>query len=718
MKNKNKYLYIGLISLFMFGFLIFSTNISSRVNNTASLWSAIVSFFSSSDISDCSENDIDLACSPDAISGCFCEGGVLDNNLGKIWKKDVIPANWDNGVFYCSNFGSEWSLPSVDDLLSVYDEYGNSTLSFIDGGGYWSNEDYNEIDSVFVFTKSAFPVIYSKDSEFLVSCVKVKNSSSSEQSISTCQDLQNINNNLSGNYILANNIDCSNTINWNNGEGFIPIGVNNESPFVGRFNGNGKIISGLYINRGSDSLFNGLFGSLKGAFVYDVGLTNINVTGGNYVGGLIGYTYEGTTINNSYVKGNVNGVNVVGGFMGWNNGDSNINNSYFNGKVVSSGDQSGGFVGCNGATITDSYSVAVVDGNSSSYGFTGCNYSLNNINSYWDKDVFGYIPDYSNFGAIAKTTSEMKTPSTFSDWDTNIWNLVDGAYPTLKTETVPPTNSCPFNNVLNAYNECESCDQNTDYLMTSCGDKPTLNPCNTCSSPERHLSVGAGCWYCVRTCGSLDGTAGMVLNTSTNECVCPPGTVFDGYGTCIDTPVVNVSVSLEASPTTVWEGKTTNISWTPTNAKTCTAFDGYSTWPGSLNATDGEHIWTTGALPVNKTIVLGTEVSAKTEYIYGVTCSNDTKTIIATTTVTVIPDLYPSGYAGNTPGRMSTALNTAGVTLGSNERAYLLYRDSYYYYTNQSQIAHIASCPTGQGYRVCVEDYNDGTYNHVLIGVK
>jgi hypothetical protein len=25
----------------------------------------------------------------------------------------------------------------------------------------------------------------------------------------------------------------------------------------------------------------------------------------------------------------------------------------------------------------------------------------------------------------------------------------------------------------------------------------------------------------------------MILNTDTNECVCPPGKVFDGYGTCI-----------------------------------------------------------------------------------------------------------------------------------------------------------------------------------------
>ena len=34
--------------------------------------------------------------------------------------------------------------------------------------------------------------------------------------------------------------------------------------------------------------------------------------------------------------------------------------------------------------------------------------------------------------ATGKTTAEMQTPSTFSGWDTTIWELVQGQYPKLK----------------------------------------------------------------------------------------------------------------------------------------------------------------------------------------------------------------------------------------------------------------------------------------------
>ncbi|MEM4719771.1 MAG: hypothetical protein QXG18_02830, partial [Candidatus Pacearchaeota archaeon] len=44
--------------------------------------------------------------------------------------------------------------------------------------------------------------------------------------ISNCQQLQNISLNLSANYFLTNDIDCSATISWNSGEGFRPLGNN------------------------------------------------------------------------------------------------------------------------------------------------------------------------------------------------------------------------------------------------------------------------------------------------------------------------------------------------------------------------------------------------------------------------------------------------------------------------------------------------------------
>jgi len=42
--------------------------------------------------------------------------------------------------------------------------------------------------------------------------------------ISTCQDFQDIDNDVNASYDLVNDIDCSDTINWNNGYGFEEIG--------------------------------------------------------------------------------------------------------------------------------------------------------------------------------------------------------------------------------------------------------------------------------------------------------------------------------------------------------------------------------------------------------------------------------------------------------------------------------------------------------------
>jgi hypothetical protein len=679
----------------------------------------------------------------------YNSGGLVGNNFGFVvdsYASGDVAGSYNVGGLVGTNNNNEGNIYNCYSVGRVYG-YGSSNTAggFIGynagktiSNSYWNKDvfgyvsDYNNFGAIAkTTTEMKTPSTFS---DWDINIWDIVNGDyptlkfvildhNNDGDNSTCQQLQNMNNNLSGNYKLENDVYC-------NGINFTPIGNcgedgypgTDDNSFKGTFDGNGYTIYNLNINLPNTGCV-GLFGSSEGQ-ISNVKLVNTSVYGWYQTGALVGYNKG--VVDSSYSGGVVkSGGYEVGGLVGQNEGTINNSYSYVN-IPITGGNEGvrGGLVGANrGGTINNSYSTGIIFSENSYMvgGFVGGNFGTIN-SSYFDLDTSnkniacglsysdGEGCTLSSGGSLGKTRSEMKTVSTFSDWDTSIWNLVDGAYPTLKTETVPPTNSCPFNNVLNAYNECESCDQNTDYLMTSCGDKPTLNPCNTCSSPERHLSVGAGCWYCVRTCGSLDGTAGMVLNTSTNECVCPPGTVFDGYGTCIDTPVVNVSVSLEASPTTVWEGKTTNISWTPTNAKTCTAFDGYSTWPGSLNATDGEHIWTTGALPANNT--------NKANYIYGVTCSNDTNTITSTTTVTVLPDLYPSGIAGNPQGRMSNALNTAGVTLGSNEMAYLLYRDSYYDYTNQSQIAHTVSCPVGSGYRVCVEDYNDGTYNHVLIGVK
>ncbi len=82
--------------------------------------------------------------------------------------------------------------------------------------------------------------------------------------------------NLGASYSLANDIDATETSNWNAGNGFAPIGI--SSPFTGTFNGNGFTISNLFINLPTTNDV-GLFGYSLGATIENVGLVNANVTG-------------------------------------------------------------------------------------------------------------------------------------------------------------------------------------------------------------------------------------------------------------------------------------------------------------------------------------------------------------------------------------------------------------------------------------------------------
>ena len=63
-------------------------------------------------------------------------------------------------------------------------------------------------------------------------------------------------------FVQTSNIDASATTNWNSGTGFSPIG-NLYTFFTGDYDGNGKVISNLYINRSENQL--GLFGNIDEA---------------------------------------------------------------------------------------------------------------------------------------------------------------------------------------------------------------------------------------------------------------------------------------------------------------------------------------------------------------------------------------------------------------------------------------------------------------------
>ena len=222
------------------------------------------------------------------------------------------------------------------------------------------------------------------------------------QGSTTGTDLQGINGNLSGNYVLGANIDASATSVWNSSAGFTPIS-NGSSNFSGTLDGLGHTISNLTINLPSTNDV-GLFGAtgLTGT-IRNVGLVGGSVIGHYYVGGLVGWNYG--TISNSYATGAVSGSTYVGGLVGYNNGGT-VSNSYATGTVSGSG--GGGLVGLNNGTISNSYATGMVSGTGEVGGLVGYNNIGTISNSYATGAVsgtgsyFGGLVGY-NYGTISNS---------------------------------------------------------------------------------------------------------------------------------------------------------------------------------------------------------------------------------------------------------------------------------------------------------------------------
>ncbi len=161
--------------------------------------------------------------------------------------------------------------------------------------------------------------------------------------ISTAQQLQDINNNLTASYILVNDIDLS-------GMDFEPIGNAEVGTFQGVFDGDGYTISNLDVYAGK---YAGLFGCNEGT-IKNIVMSNISVYGTRYVGGIVGENTNYGIVNNcicldGFIDGDyiLNSV-YIGGICGNNRGNIANCTNYINIDVdlsVDSKSAIGGIIG-------------------------------------------------------------------------------------------------------------------------------------------------------------------------------------------------------------------------------------------------------------------------------------------------------------------------------------------------------------------------------------
>ncbi len=241
----------------------------------------------------------------------------------------------------------------------------------------------------------------------------------------------------SANAVLTADITVNQNVLNENGElnsgdftSWTSIGKVYNNRYMGTFNGNCHIISGLFFDD-SNALLSGLFGYVgQSGSVYNVGVVDSYFKANNYVGGVCAYNYN--IIKNCYTMSKVIAKRtsaIIGGVCGVNKGGT-IANCYKTGTVIENKtyNEGGGVCGYNyeGGTV---------------------------INCYFDSTIFNGIAIGANGAAV--TNTEGRTTAQFSSgevafllsqgctvgdttYDGSVWGQTIGTenYPVLGGEKV------------------------------------------------------------------------------------------------------------------------------------------------------------------------------------------------------------------------------------------------------------------------------------------
>lgn len=205
--------------------------------------------------------------------------------------------------------------------------------------------------------------------------------------ITNASELQAMEDDLDAHYRLGNDIDASNTSQWNGGKGFDPVG-NDTTQFTGSLDGSDHAITGLTIDRPNERAI-GIFGYSQGT-ITNVSLTSISITGEARVGGLVGENKG--SIQDVVASGSVTLVGSlrdVGGLVG-ENYDGVIENVTASVSVEGS-DRVGGLVGENGGTIRGATATGDVTGNIRIGGLVGENEDFADDGTIRDSTASGSV---------------------------------------------------------------------------------------------------------------------------------------------------------------------------------------------------------------------------------------------------------------------------------------------------------------------------------------
>ena len=243
-------------------------------------------------------------------------------------------------------------------------------------------------------------------------------SASNPYVIRTDSELQAVANTSAGfevddHYRLGNDIDASETDQWNGGDGFDPI-----KNFAGTLEGDGHTILGLTIDRDDENNV-GLFADSSGT-LSSFSVEDFSIRGGRNVGGIVGDNTgivedvsAGYQIEDVYSDAVV-GEENVGGLVGTNS--NTVRDSSTTGEISGDSSEIAGLVGYNTGSVEASHSSATVTIDSLSgrhvAGLVGTNEgSITDSYATGDVTVMDVTDDYprvgglvgENYGAITRS---------------------------------------------------------------------------------------------------------------------------------------------------------------------------------------------------------------------------------------------------------------------------------------------------------------------------
>lgn len=297
--------------------------------------------------------------------------------------------------------------------------------------------------------------------------------------IYTVEDLYNIRNDLTGNYILMNDIDLTEATAEGgeydfNGNGWNPIGSNDTygyEAFKGIFDGNGHSIVGFKMNvvnkptTLSSNNYYGLFaynsgticnltmfGSITGGFEENVkycgaisgyntgkiknctnncnisllGLEGEKTTYTVYCGGITGYTsgtVEECVNNGDITAGNDSLSHILAGITSYKTSNSVVIKNCYNTGTIKSGYYAGGIVANGYSNCTNCYNIGEIIGNKRTVQISN---SESNENCYYLENG----TESTQTGVSVLTSDEMTLESSFEGFDfDSVWTFEDNGYP-------------------------------------------------------------------------------------------------------------------------------------------------------------------------------------------------------------------------------------------------------------------------------------------------